>query len=169
MDEKVIIKKLAENRMVFKNLLTGLGQEQIHWKPEPGKWNLVEVVCHLFDEEREDFRQRVQIVLENPAQPLPKFDPEVWVIQRAYHKQNFSEKLEKFLAERAQSIAWLEQLDQPAWENAFQHPKHGPMSARFFLVNWLAHDYLHIRQIIHLKYMYLSKFSGKELIYAGNW
>jgi hypothetical protein len=38
-----------------------------------------------------------------------------------------------------------------------------------FLHNWLAHDYLHIRQIIRIKYDYLKKTSGEILLYAGEW
>lgn len=33
--------------------------------------------------------------------------------------------------------------------------------------NWLAHDYLHMRQII--KYQYLKEKTNIDLQYAGNW
>ncbi|MEM6429633.1 MAG: hypothetical protein AAF708_10365 [Deinococcota bacterium] len=42
------------------------------------------------------------------------------------------------------------------------------MSAQFFLENWLAHDYLHMRQVVKLKYDYLTA-DGVNLIYAGTW
>ena len=38
-----------------------------------------------------------------------------------------------------------------------------------FSPNWLAHDYLHIRQIIRLKFAYLQQLSKEDLSYAGNW
>jgi hypothetical protein len=43
------------------------------------------------------------------------------------------------------------------------------MSARLFLHNWLAHDYLHIRQINRLKFAYLKAHSDISLDYAGAW
>jgi hypothetical protein len=43
------------------------------------------------------------------------------------------------------------------------------MTAMLFLSNWLAHDYLHIRQIIKLKFDYLEKMTGEGLSYAGDW
>jgi len=43
------------------------------------------------------------------------------------------------------------------------------MSAKFILANWLAHDYLHIRQITRLKYDYLQDIPNENLSYAGNW
>ncbi len=43
------------------------------------------------------------------------------------------------------------------------------MTAKMFLSNWLAHDYLHIRQITKLKYDYLKQLTNEDLNYAGNW
>ena len=74
-----------------------------------------------------------------------------------------------FLEERAQSVAWLRQLKDPAWGNTHQHPRLGELSAFFFLNNWLAHDYLHFRQITRLKHQYLKENSSNPLDYAGNW
>ena len=47
--------------------------------------------------------------------------------------------------------------------------KMGPLSARFFLENWLAHDFLHMRQINRRKYEYLRAHVGNALDYAGDW
>ncbi|MBT8210267.1 MAG: DinB family protein, partial [Eudoraea sp.] len=86
-----------------------------------------------------------------------------------YMRQDFAEKLEAFLKERKQSITWLESLKAPKWENAYDHPKLGPMTARMFLTNWLAHDYFHIRQIIKIKFGYLQQQTREDLSYAGDW
>jgi uncharacterized protein YutE (UPF0331/DUF86 family) len=43
------------------------------------------------------------------------------------------------------------------------------LSAKMIFKNWLAHDYLHIRQIIRLKFEYLKGFTGENLSYAGDW
>jgi hypothetical protein len=43
------------------------------------------------------------------------------------------------------------------------------MTARSFLTNWLAHDYLHLRQILRIKHHYLKTESGESLSYAGAW
>ena len=77
--------------------------------------------------------------------------------------------LQAFLQERTSSIKWLESLSSPQWDNAYEHPTIGPMSGAMILSNWLAHDYLHIRQITRLKYTYLKALSGQNLGYAGEW
>lgn len=169
MSIKQIINVLSRNSSVFKELLTKLSEEEYLWKQNPEKWCLLEIICHLFDEEQEDFRTRTKIALETPELPLPKIDPVGWVKERKYIQQNFSEKLKDFLHERDQSIKWLNSLENPKWGNALIHPKLGKMTAKKFLLNWLAHDYLHIRQITRLKYDYLKYKSGEDLFYAGNW
>jgi hypothetical protein len=73
------------------------------------------------------------------------------------------------LAEREQSVKWLQSLTNPKWDNVHEHSKFGKMTAKMFLSNWLAHDYLHIRQITKLKYDYLKQLTNEDLDYAGNW
>ena len=72
MNDTIIINELSKNRNVFKELLSGLTAEMYLWMPNPGKWCLLEIVCHLYDIEREDFRARTKHVLETPAAPLPR-------------------------------------------------------------------------------------------------
>jgi hypothetical protein len=84
-------------------------------------------------------------------------------------EQDYQETLSKFLKEREQSIRWLQSLTNVNWNSAFEHSKLGTLSAKFFLENWLAHDYLHLRQILKLKFDYLIHRSGRNLEYAGIW
>ena len=147
MNHTFIIGKLEANSETFKTLFSFLGKEEYLWKPNPGKWCLLEVACHLYDEEREDFRARLNHTLESPNEKLPSIDPAGWVESRKYREQNFEIKVNNFLEERKNSVKWLNSLKKPKWENVYHHPKFGEFSAEMFLVNWLAHDYLHIRQI----------------------
>lgn len=164
-----IIHSLEENQHVFAALLNGIHQDEYNFRPAPGKWNILEIVCHLHDEEREDFRARVKLVLEDPTVPFPKIDPQAWVSERKYSEQYYITAMQNFLAERKASIEWLRSLEAPKWENAYQHPKVGPVRAQFLLCNWLAHDYLHLRQLNANRYQYLLQTAGEKLDYAGDW
>ena len=163
------INELSSNITTFEGLLTTVSPEQIQWKQDVSKWSLLEVVCHLYDEEREDFRTRLQLVLESPEEPFPSINPVGWVIERNYAKQDLTKMVQLFIQERKNSIAWLKSLKSAQWDNAYLHPKLGPMSAKFIIANWLAHDYLHIRQVMKLKYDYLKQLSNESLSYAGDW
>ena len=164
-----VVEQLQKNKLIFKELFKDEVEELFLWKQSPEKWCLLEILCHLYDEEREDFRFRTQWVLERPNEIPPNFDPVAWVIERNYIDQDYNLVLDKFLSERDKSINWLKSLENPKWDNYYTHPKIGNLSAKHFLDNWLAHDYLHIKQITKLKFDYLNHHSGERLDYAGIW
>jgi len=169
MDIDHIFLELKRNKTIFKDLFRGLAPEVYLWKPSPEKWNLIEVLCHLYDEEREDFRARVKHTLENPDKPLPPIDPVGWVTSRAYAEQDYEDMLQKFMEEREHSLTWLNSLEDPNWNNVHKHPTLSDISAEMFLSSWLAHDYLHIKQITKIKYDYFRQLSGNKVGYAGEW
>jgi hypothetical protein len=164
-----VVNELNRNKSVFLDLLENLDGKLIHWKQSDAKWSLLEIICHLCDEEKEDFRARLIITLEDPKKEFKPIDPVGWVASRKYSEENFDIKLNQFITEREKSIEFLRTLNQPMWDNYYEHPKFGNLSAKMFFTNWLAHDYLHIRQIIKLKFDYLSITSNEKLDYAGDW
>jgi len=164
-----IIQSLERNKKVFKELLNEVPSEEYLWRQSTDKWALLEIVCHIRDEEVEDFRTRVKYVLEDPELTLPSIDPVGWVLDRKYIEQDYNTVLNSFIDERERSINWLKSLQDPKWDNSYLHPKLGPMSAKLFLSNWLAHDLLHIRQIMKLRFDYLKHISSEDLSYAGTW
>ena len=169
MNPDQVIQSLANNLDIFKAQLQNKSKDEVSFKPSSDKWSMLEVLCHLVDEEKEDFRIRLKYVLEDPFKPLPKFNPVDWVQSRNYEGQNFDDKVIEFLNERVKSIKWLQSLQDPQWQNTHHHSKLGHRSAFLFLANWLAHDYIHIRQLNRLAYEYHRSKSGINLNYAGNW
>jgi len=164
-----IINQLEKNKNVFFELLKNIDSDMYHWSQAPEKWNLLYIVCHLYDEERDDFRSRVKWLLEKPGQAPPPFNQLDWIEERDYKNQDYITTLKQFIEERERSIIWLNSLKDPKWQNGFEHPKFGHLSANYYLNNWLAHDYLHMRQILKLKFDYLEYQSGTNLDYAGKW
>jgi len=164
-----IVEQLQNNKFVFQSLLEDVRPELITWRPRPDKWCLLEIVCHLYDEEQFDFRFRAQWVLEQPNVLPPPFNPIDWVKEHKYMQQDYNTMVQKFLSEREASINWLNELKNPNWENSYHHEKFGKRTAQHYLDNWLAHDYLHIRQIIKQKFDYLNSQTSEGLEYAGVW
>jgi hypothetical protein len=169
MNHADIIFRLAQNQNTFAANFHEIPSEEITWRPQPKKWCLLEIVCHLYDEEREDFRARIKHVFETPGKEFTKIDPQSWVTERKYMERNFDEIVSKFLQERNQSIEWLNSLSNASWKNMYVHNKFGEMSAEMFLANWLAHDYLHFRQITFTRYQFLKNHFDTRFDYAGNW
>jgi hypothetical protein len=74
------------------------------------------------------------------------------------------------MTRRARSLRWLEGLDQPDWSRVYEHPTAGPLLAGAVLTSWLAHDFIHVRQLNRLHRQYLAaELSDYPLDYAGHW
>jgi hypothetical protein len=150
-------------------LVSGLGVEEVRWKPAPESWSVLEVLSHLVDEEICDFRAHLDHILHTPEQPWPEIDPMGWVTARYYNENELDETLTSFKAEREQSLAWLAQLTQLSWDAAVSL-SWGSLSAGDMLASWLAHDLLHLRQLVELRYQLTGRASQPyRLEYAGNW
>lgn len=164
-----VINELESNSLVFEGLLSNIEPPQALWQPAPDKWCLLEIICHLVDEEIHDFRKRVRTALEPERYPFESIDPVGWVTAKKYINQDYDLKVREWIKERQDSIAFLRGLVQPDWNSTLIHPDLGTMSAGLFLSNWLAHDYIHIRQINRTKRAYLNHIAGESLDYAGTW
>jgi hypothetical protein len=163
------IDRFSRNRGVFESLFRGVSLDQAKWGPSSDKWSMLEVVNHLYDEEREDFRQRLELVLADPKQPWPSIDPRGWVSARGYNDRNPDVSLDNFLAEREKSLGWLRQLSSPNWQNSNEGPN-GTLTAGDLLASWLAHDFLHIRQLARLHWQYVGTVSNPyQTTYGGPW
>jgi len=164
-----MLQQLAQNAQRIRALAEDLPAKQAHWKPDAETWSVVETINHLADEERLDFRVRIDYTLHRPGEAAPPIDPAGWVIQRAYNQRDLQPSLADFLAERARSLEWLQSLQEPNWNATFQAPW-GEMRAGDFLASWIAHDLLHIRQLVELLWAY-SMHQGQpySVQYAGEW
>jgi hypothetical protein len=164
-----VISEFTNNGRVFADLLTLTNSSEILYRPAPGKWNLLEIACHLLDEERFDFRARMKHVMDNPDEEMEPIDPQGWVISHSYSDKDFAAVHKDFLVERENSVQWLVSLTNEDLEKKLEHKIFGTVTVRHFMLNWLAHDYLHIRQIVALKYSFLKNNTGADLRYAGDW
>jgi hypothetical protein len=146
--------RLQANARVFEALVEHVPLDQARWKPEPGKWSILEVVCHLADEEVEDFRTRLDLTLFHPGVEWPAIDPEGWPKSRLYSEHDLGEVLDRFRSERTNSVAWLRGLRSADLSRVYQHPKAGIIHAGDLLASWLDHDLIHIRQITRLHHQW---------------
>jgi hypothetical protein len=162
--------RLRANAIVIGQLTQDLSADQMRWKPAAGEWSILEVINHLLDEEREDFRQRLDIALHRPEEPVPPIDPQGWVTARGYNQRDLHTSLQDFLTEREQSLLWLAQLHAPTWGQHIRHPTLGTLTAGDFLLAWQGHDLLHIRQLTELHWQYLHHcYPLAAIQYAGEW
>jgi uncharacterized damage-inducible protein DinB len=163
-----IIRQLTVNAEMMRALVRATLDEQAQWKPNPENWSIKQVMEHVYNEERIDFRKHLKEMLHDPPQPWAKFRPEEYI-----PVESCRQALERFLSEREDSIAWLKALESPDWDTRSQVP-FGPadettmLSAGDVLVSWVDHDFLHLRQMIRLMHAWHeNRASPYSLQYAG--
>lgn len=169
MNFPTLYQELVSSTEMIRALLAGITQEEAQVKPNPESWSVLEVVCHLYDEEREDFREHLDFILHRQHEEWHGIDPERWVRERRYNEQHFAEMQEKFFFEREKSLGWLQGLSDPDWEKTYT-TEYRTISAREMLSCWVAHDNLHIRQLVELRRIRIEKITKPyPLEYAGDW
>lgn len=150
--------------------IAGLSDDDARWKPPSGAWSVLEIVCHLADEEAEDFRVRVLSTLKDPSKPWPGIDPEGSVAERRSNEKTLAVELGRFTRERAESIRLLRELSEPDWDRTYHHPSIGDLRAGDLMVSWAAHDMLHLRQIAKRRFERISDAGCPfQTTYAGTW
>lgn len=166
---ETLYQELAGSTEMIRALLAGLAQEEAGFKPSPEAWSILEVVCHLCDEECEDFREHLDFILHPQNEEWHSIDPQGWVVKRKYNEQNFIEMQTKFFAERAKSLEWLKGLSNANWDTTHTSAI-GSASAGEMLASWIAHDNLHIRQLVELRRARIEIITQPyAILYAGDW
>lgn len=169
MEFETLYQDLAHGAEIIRALVLGVTQVEAQVKPTPESWSILEVVCHLVDEEREDFRQRVDFMLNRPGEIWPPIHPGAWVTERKYNERDLEQSLHDFLAERSISLAFLKGLESANW-NASTTTQFGERKAGDLLGSWVAHDNLHMRQLVELRRVRLQKITAPyDIRYAGEW
>ncbi|RNC82496.1 MAG: DinB family protein [Phycisphaera sp.] len=170
MDADRLISMLESFPPMLRASVQGLAEDEFRWKPDSGAWSVLEIVCHVADEEIEDFRPRVLGTLADPSKPWSPIDPEGVAVQRRYNDQDLFERVDQFDSERSRSVEQLRALADLDWELAYGHPQFGPIRAGDVMLSWVAHDMLHLRQIAKRRFeLAADAGSGFDTAYAGTW
>mgnify|MGYP003575061559 CR=1 FL=1 len=115
-------RELARFPTVLGALLTDLDPAAWRARPAPAEWAPVEIVCHLRDEEVEDFGARLCVVLAG-GNSFGPIDPERWAVERRYLENDGPAALATFLERRAASLGSLASIE-PARLTATVAPPH---------------------------------------------
>lgn len=169
MDLQYLIPQMETTAQTIRSLVSGWSDEEARWRPDEASWSVLEVVNHLLDEEREDFRARVDLILHRPGETWFPIDPEGWVMERGYNRRGLKKSLQDFLTAREESLDWLRSLESPEWDRRFEAP-FGRIRAGDVMAAWAAHDLLHTRQLVELKWTCLAhQIEPYDVRYAGEW
>lgn len=169
MNLNTTITQLKHQAEAIRALASDISDEQARWRPAAADWSLLEVIHHLLDEEVEDFRTHFDHILFRAAAPWPRIDPQGWVTARRYNEQALPDVLARFLAERQASLDWLAALKVVNLNTNAAAPW-GALHAGDMLAAWVAHDLLHLRQLVELRFAWMRRIAAPYSVdYAGDW
>jgi len=148
-------------------LLGDLDDEAARGRPAPAEWAPVEIVCHLRDEEVEDFGARLRAVLDRADRFAP-IDPERWAVERCYLDQRLEDVRHELLERRRATLEFLAAIDAVRLPNAVPRGSGGQLSGLDLLVAWVTHDRLHAHQLAGtLARLWADRWSPLRVEYAG--
>jgi len=159
--------ELARFPAALESLLAGLDATDWRARPAREEWAPVEIVCHLRDEEAEDFGARLRVIVEGGTAFAP-IDPERWAVERGYLEADGPTVLAELGRRRAATIAWLGSIAPDRLVGAVEHQRTGRLSGLDLLAAWVAHDRLHLAQLAAtLARTWATRWAPLHTEYAG--
>jgi hypothetical protein len=137
---------LARLPRILEALLEGVDAATWRERPAADEWSPIEIVCHLRDEETEDFGARVRVVVDRGA-TFAGIDPARWAEQRAYRDTDPTAALADLRERRAATLVFLDGVAPDRLRYAVSHPRLGTLSGLDLLAAWVTHDRLHLTQL----------------------
>jgi hypothetical protein len=160
-------RELARFPALLVSVVSELTPESWGTRPAPAEWAPVEIVCHLRDEEAEDFGARVRVILDGGGNFTP-VDPERWAVARRYRDANPDEALAAFRALRAANLAMLGGVAPQRLTATAESPAGLRLSGLDLLAAWVTHDGLHLRQLVGtLARGWADRWAPLRVDYAG--
>ncbi len=158
------IKQMSDNPETIRQLIHDIPDDAARWKPDADTWSIIQVMAHLVYEERRDFRVRLDHILNHGQEKFKPITNEI-----GDPEGDLQTLFTIYLDEREASIKWLKTLTDVDWSTEFTTP-YRTMSAGDMLASWVAHDILHIRQFVELKWAITTHaLQPYEVGYAGGW
>jgi hypothetical protein len=137
------------------DLLAGLDEDTLRWRPIPNKWSIKEIMCHLRDMERLAYLARYRRILSEDHPLLENVDQDRLAFETDYINQNAQAALEEFKQLRSETIRTLDEASTGEWSRSGTHSTDGPMTIEQLVVRQIkGNDMNHLVQmkdIVRLK------------------
>jgi FMN phosphatase YigB (HAD superfamily) len=137
---------LLSTPAVLNTMLSDLDSDSWSRKPTKDDWNLIELICHLRDTEREIHHMQLKLFNGHEEPFIPRPDTLVWASQRDYVHENGIKALQEFNEARKETITFLKNISPEGWARKARHAIFGPTDFREVIGFMAEHDRLHIQQ-----------------------
>jgi len=139
-------RELAGMPAILEALLAGMDETGARTRPAETEWSAVEILCHLRDEEAEDFGARLRVIVDGGGTFAP-IAPERWAEERRYREASLPDVLEAFRERRQASLDLLASLASETLEGSRPLGRLGRLSGLDLIAAWVTHDRIHLAQL----------------------
>jgi len=115
MDQVALLDAYLGGSDRLRSTVSGVGREQMILRPIPGKWSVLEVVCHLADTDA-NIAHRIKRILSEDRPAFDRVQPDLMQAALAYHERDVEEELTLFDVGRRQVGRILAASPAEAWE-----------------------------------------------------
>jgi hypothetical protein len=112
---KELIHEYAQGYELLRASIDGLSEEQMRFRPAPGKWSIHEIIVHVTDSEIVGLH-RFKKVLAEDRPLLTAFDQDKWAAQLRYHELDAGQYLLLFKFLRESFLPVLSRLTEDDWQ-----------------------------------------------------
>jgi DinB superfamily len=145
------IAKLAVTPRQAEELVRGLSEQQLSWKPAPKVFSIRENVLHLRDIDIEGYAKRIRLLLDEQHPSLPDLDGGKLARERNYNAQPVQLALDDLRASRTGSVQSLSDCSAQDLDRKAEMQGVGTIDLRRLLELWMQHDAGHIADIAELR------------------
>lgn len=139
----------------IEDLLAGLDEESLRWRPVPNKWSIKEIMCHLRDMERLAYLERYRRMFSQDNPLLPNVDQDRLAYESDYINQDAQSALREFKELRKTTVETLDAQSPDTWNRSGTHETDGPMTVEQLVIRQIkGNDLNHLVQmkdIVRLK------------------
>jgi len=147
--EEAIAKLSAAPRQV-EELVRGLNEEQLSWKPTEF-FSIRENVLHLRDIDVLGYEKRLRLILTEDYPVFADIDGGKLAVERKYNTQPIGPALDDLKRSRAASLQRLKGTSLPDRSRKAEMQGVGAIDVRRLLELWMEHDQVHIKELVELR------------------
>ena len=147
MDIASLLQQYREGAAQLREAVQGLTHGELVARPVPGKWSILEVVCHISDFEPV-YADRMKRILAEDQPPLRGGDPDQFAARLAYHQRDLEEELELIDVVRKSTARILALCSPEDFERLGVHSSDGPLPLSTYLKRIAGHIPHHLPFIL---------------------
>jgi hypothetical protein len=150
-DLQTSIARLAATASRLDELIGGLSEAQLRYKPDPEAFSIKENVLHLRDIEMQGYGARLRRILTEKNPFLPDVDGTRLAAQRRYNEQPIAPAVEEFRQAREECVGMLRRVTAEHLTRIARIEKIGSMTLAQLIGRWCEHDEEHLALVERLR------------------